>query len=74
MCGSTSRDQAYIPAKVLIDEESLLEHKTIVPTVFLCYLCGFSVDPTTQPYLAKHFVPSFPEEQGSRLAAEFGIL
>jgi hypothetical protein len=73
ICGSTSRDQAHIPAKVLIDEESLLELKTIVPTGFMCYLCGFSVDPTTQPYLAKHFVPPFPEEQGPTLAAEFGI-
>jgi hypothetical protein len=73
ICGSFSRDQAHVPAKVLIEEESLLEHKTIVPTGFLCYLCGFHVDPTTQPYLAKHFVPPFPEDDGPRLAAEFGI-
>jgi hypothetical protein len=44
----------------------------LIPDGFICFLCGFRVDPT-EKFLARHFVPPIPEDTAATLLEDFGI-
>lgn len=72
ICGSMAPDQSYVPAKVLLDDEPLGE-KLLVPEGFVCYVCGFLIDPAER-YLAKHFAQGIiPEETAAAFFKDIGI-
>jgi hypothetical protein len=67
-----SADQSYVPAKVLLAQESL-DQKLLIPEGFLCLVCGFFIEPKRR-YLAGHFVPPISEEEAVAFLEDFGIM
>jgi len=72
ICHSFTPDNSHIPAKALINGEKLNE-KIVAPEGFICYICGFQIEPT-QTYLAKHFVPAIDPDKATEFLKDFGFV
>lgn len=70
ICGSTTRDGDYIPARVLLEDKPL-DQKQLIPEGFRCLICGFEIDPS-EKYLARHFVDPIPEETADAFLKDIG--
>ena len=71
ICDSRAPDGTYLRAKALINY-GMLANRMLVPEGFLCFICGFKIQPE-QIYLAKHFVPPIPQDVTHAFLSDFGI-